>query len=410
MRILHIQHAGALGGSCASLLYTAEGLRARGHDCVVALARPARELVKLYQEAGFEVVSWPLRCWDHSTVAPRPLWNPLSWVELARVRRDWRSTGQRTLALVRETKPDVVHLNSMPLSPSAAALAAEGVPFVWHVREPPPDQSWRTRTIRSILRRAPARIFISRYDRESWMAGPDGVVIHNFVDARFFEARVERAAVRRELAIPDRAFVLLYLGGAAGVKGGHLLLDALAAARIRVPELVAIMPCTEWQPARTALGRIARGVLPLLGSGLPIQTFSARVERHGLEPNVRRLGFEPKVERLIAASDLLVFPATAPHFARPVIEAAAMGCPAIGSDIGGVNELIIDGVTGVLVRPVEPQAFAKVIIDLASRPERVRDMGQAARRHAQLHFEARRQTGLIEEQLLSVVRAPAPTR
>ena len=51
-------------------------------------------------------------------------------------------------------------------------------------------------------------------------------------------------------------------------------------------------------------------------------------------------------------------PFTVPHFARPVMEAAAMAKPAVASDVEGMDELVVDGQTGVLVRAGDAKALA----------------------------------------------------
>src|SRR5262245_21635669 len=130
LRVLYLQHAGELGGSSMSLLYTMQGMRELGYECVVALARPSDGVRALYAKEGFRTIDWPgLALWDHSTVAERPAWDPRTWRMLAGVARRWRATAARTLELVDRVKPDIVHLNSMPFVTSASALADNHVPF-----------------------------------------------------------------------------------------------------------------------------------------------------------------------------------------------------------------------------------------------------------------------------------------
>jgi len=145
-----------------SLLYTMQALDHECYESMVALARPSPKLVDFYRHEGFETIPWPgMTLWDHSTVAPRPLYRPQNWMLLWRVFRNWKQTQRRMIELIERTKPNIVHLNSMPLSPCADILAKKGFPFVWHVREPPPDQGFRTRFIRRIMLSSPQVIFIS---------------------------------------------------------------------------------------------------------------------------------------------------------------------------------------------------------------------------------------------------------
>lgn len=401
MKILSIQHAGGLGGSAKSLLLTLEGLRRRGHACVVALARPNPEVSNLYERAGFEVRPWPLRCWDHSTVAPRPLGNPLNWWELVRVFAGWRETGRKTLELVNAVRPDVVHLNSMPLSASAEALIEARVPFVWHVREPPPDQSWRTRRIRSIMLRAPSLIFLSHFDQWQWLNTKKGKVIRNFVEKKAIQEPLGSAAARNKLGIPENGPVFTYLGGLSPVKGIFVLLDALGILKRQGFRFKCILPATTRIPPRTFKGRVARVVLPWFGWGVTQQLFEKRLRKLRLGDAVVRLPFQNSVDEVILASDFLVFPAVRPHFARPVIEAAALGRPSVVSKLGGLDELIIDGKTGVAVEPGSAVDLARGIESFMNDRELTRKFGLEAMKFAEQEFDFDKQVKEVEKEILA---------
>jgi len=79
-------------------------------------------------------------------------------------------------------------------------------------------------------------------------------------------------------------------------------------------------------------------------------------------------------------ADVLVFPAVRPHFARPVIEAAAVGVPTIASRLPGVTEIIDDRATGILCAAGDATALAAAIGELCSRPAWARELGAAAQR------------------------------
>lgn len=361
-RVLYLQHAGELGGSSMSLLYTMQGMRELGYECVVALARPSEAVRRLYAEQGFQTIDSPgLALWDHSTVAPRPLWDPRSWRMMANVAAGWRRSGRETLSLVERVKPDIVHLNSMPFVPSARALAAARFQFVWHVREPPPDQGARTRAIRKVMRQAPRLIFISEFDRHEWVGDETGVVIQNFVELDRFRPDVDGAPVRATYRIPAGAGAILYLGGVSAVKGIFVLLDALRELKRRGVEFVCLMPGTVLESARSWQGRVAGAVLPLVGSGTPKQRVRNKIARYGLAEQVRTGSFASDIVPFIAAADVVVFPSTKPHFARPVIESIAMGKPAVGSDVGGVRDLIALNPRGRIAKAGDPIALADAL-------------------------------------------------
>jgi glycosyltransferase involved in cell wall biosynthesis len=397
-KILYIQHAGALGGSCMSLLYTMQGLDRSRFEPVVALARPSPELVDFYARAGFEVLPWPgMVLWDHSTVAPMPLYDPRSWLHLWQVWWCWGRTQRRTLKLIDAVQPDIVHLNSMPLSPCADILGRKGIPFVWHVREPPPNQGLRTRLIRRVMLQAQRLIFISEYDRQAWVEGRAGDIVCNFVDTQTFHPKVDGVSVRKTLGLKPDDNGILYLGGIAAANGILVLLKALALLCDRLPNLVCLMPGSEVGPSASWKGRFARKVLPLVRSGTLAQKVVREIRVHGLEPVVRLLPFSRNIPGLLAACDVLVFPATQPHFARPVVEAAATGKPSVGSDLGGVNELIEHEHTGLLVEPGSPAALAEALKKLLTNPDKLKTLGENALIKARKEFEAKQQVAKITQ-------------
>lgn len=388
--VLYIQHAGALGGSAMSLLYTIQGLDPARYTPVVALARPVDELVRLYEDAGIRTVPWQgIHPWDHSTVAPMPLHRPATWAHLADVATHWRTSQQRTMDLVAHVGPDVVHLNSMPLSPCAEVLTREGVPTVWHVREPPlPARGPRYRAIRARMMAVDELVFISQADRQAWVGGERGLVIPNFVDFARFDRGMDGAAARRRLGIAPDAPVLLYVGGWSVVKGIFPLLRAVARLRARFPGLRCLMPGSVYAQSTGLAARAARAVLPLVGSGTVSQRVRGEIDRLGVDDLLVQLPFVDDVAPLFAASDVVVFPATRPHFARPAVEASAMARPTVASRLPGLDELVDDGETGLLVPAGDDAALAEALARVLGDDALRASLGEAAYRAARARYAA----------------------
>ncbi|WP_244470685.1 glycosyltransferase family 4 protein [Microvirga massiliensis] len=102
--------------------------------------------------------------------------------------------------------------------------------------------------------------------------------------------------------------------------------------------------------------------------------FSPRVRWHG---EVRsRAG----IAALYAESDLLVWPAVNEAYGMALLEAQAMGCPPVAGAFGGVPDVVQDGVTGLLTRPGDVDAFAAAISELLVDRERRDRLGTAASR------------------------------
>ncbi len=112
-------------------------------------------------------------------------------------------------------------------------------------------------------------------------------------------------------------------------------------------------------------------------------------------------GFVPDLRERLAALDVLVQPSRADNLPLAVLEAMAAGLPVVGTRVGGIPELVVDGETGVLVEPEDPPALAEALDSLAASPELRRELGRAGRARGIEHFSpegtARRMVAFYEE-------------
>ena len=375
-----------------SLLYALQGLDRDRFEPIVALIRPNPEVSRLYEQAGVEVVSAPdIGTFEHTTACAARFTSPIGIVSFVRGVLRWNRSKRATLALVQGIRPDLVHLNSVVLLPSATALNAASIPFVWQVREAPARGYFGIRKAfvsRALCRFGEEVVFICRSDQKAWTDQKRGTVIYNFVDFKKFDFHHDQSTARRSLGIAAEAKVVLYLGGIARIKGVSILLEALAAVRKRFPETICLMPNSTLESSGRFISRAARKLLPLIGSGVFAQQVKNQISELKLETALRLLPFQSSIATLIAASDLIAFPSIEPHFARPVIEAAAMAKPVIASDLGGVNELIEHGKTGLLCPAGNAQALANGLELLLQDAELRMQLGQEAHRQAVQRFES----------------------
>jgi glycosyltransferase involved in cell wall biosynthesis len=113
---------------------------------------------------------------------------------------------------------------------------------------------------------------------------------------------------------------------------------------------------------------------------------------------------------MLAASDLLVWPANVSHFARPIIEAGAMARPVVASDFPSSRELVRPGETGLLVPPGDPVSLADAILRVLRNPDEERRMGEAGYRLARERYDARVNTEAIVSIYEKVLAGRLPAR
>ncbi|MDQ3380694.1 MAG: glycosyltransferase family 4 protein [Actinomycetota bacterium] len=124
----------------------------------------------------------------------------------------------------------------------------------------------------------------------------------------------------------------------------------------------------------------------VLGSGPLEAHLRARVEREGL--TVQLNGFvmrDALVDELTTTTAALLPSGCYENCPMSVLEAGALGVPTIASDIGGIRELISNGIDGVLVPVGDSAALADAVNELAERPERVASLGKAAHARVSEH-------------------------
>lgn len=391
-RILYIQHATAMGGSVLSLLYLIRKLNRDRYAPVVACLGSENRVTEFYREQGFETLSCPgLSIFPHTTGGWFPLYNPRALVQLAMAIVRFPGSVRAMRRILREVKPDLVHLNSVVLVPSAIGAARAGIPVVWHVREVVVRGHFGIRRflIQRWLDRIPAEVvFISSDERRRTFHDRKGIYIPNFVDFKRFNRKLDGTGCRRELGLAPDSQVVLFLGGLGAIKGIHPFLEAMRLERARNQRIVALIGGGVSASSTNWVARLARIILPLVGRPTIRQRVMAFMERNQMSGYVHLMPFRQDVELLLAASDLLVFPSIAPHFGRPVIEAGAMGKPVVASRIGGVEELVEDGKTGILVPPGTTTALADAMHRILTDPVAAAIMGDNGYGRARLLYNS----------------------
>jgi N-acetyl-alpha-D-glucosaminyl L-malate synthase BshA len=127
-------------------------------------------------------------------------------------------------------------------------------------------------------------------------------------------------------------------------------------------------------------------VLFLAGDGPQRPETEAEAERLGVANDVLFLGKVDAVADLLRAADLYLLPSATESFGLSALEAMACGVPVIGSQVGGLGEVVIDGETGHLTQVGDVDQMAKHAVDLLTEEDKYAEFRAAAIERSKLFY------------------------
>ena len=144
--------------------------------------------------------------------------------------------------------------------------------------------------------------------------------------------------------------------------------------------------------------RLGRPFLLLVAGAGPFEAdYRARVRRLGCDDVVRFVGFRTDLPDLMLASDVVILPSVAEAFGLVLAEALYLGVPVIATRVGGIPEIVDDGVDGILVPPADTPALAAALLDVLSDPARLAGLAGRGREKVVARFSFERMIRAYEE-------------
>ncbi|PLX44071.1 MAG: hypothetical protein C0609_06405, partial [Deltaproteobacteria bacterium] len=199
---------------------------------------------------------------------------------------------------------------------------------------------------------------------------------HNCVSveqAKAVELHTDKTSVRNELGIAEDSIMALSAGRLSVEKGFSHLLDAISLIAADLP--IKFVIC---------------------GDGAMEMELRDRARSLGIENRCLFAGFRRDIQEVMAASDLYVLPSLTEGLPNVVLEAFSYGKPVVATAVGGVPELVEDGVNGILVPPGEPRALAEAVQALVVSPDLMEEYGKAGRTRVSEEFSFKEQTVKLE--------------
>lgn len=206
---------------------------------------------------------------------------------------------------------------------------------------------------------------------EQWVVIPSGVDERSFADIG--DDRKEN--VRRLFGIPPRAKVVGFVGRLSSIKGPRYLAEAF-------PRIKRAFPGSHFL---------------FVGDGEERALLESKVRESGLNSAVTFAGRRSDPGEAISVMDVLVVPSLNEGMGRVIVEAGFLAKAVVGTRVGGIPELLEDGVTGLLVEPRDPGEIAEAVNRLLSNGDLAKALGKSLREKVLAGFTEKRMLERIED-------------
>jgi glycosyltransferase involved in cell wall biosynthesis len=202
-------------------------------------------------------------------------------------------------------------------------------------------------------------------------------VIYDWPD---FVSRDGYIDIRKKYNIAADKKILLVMGGRTPIKGSKTAMLAMQYIKDKDAVLLVLGGMADKSPIKKNIRRLLRK-FHIRTYGLTLD-YLANIsnDRIIITDNIKN------IKGVIEDSTMILCPFTTPHFAMPILEAGCLRKPVIASATGHAEELIIDGITGIIVKVGNTKELANAINKLLLSPETTINMGIAANKYIQSNF------------------------
>ena len=301
-----------------------------------------------------------------------------------------RSVINEIRRIIRDERIDLIHSNSIRTHLYAAiAGKMEKKPVIWHERNLidkeliDPDSLFSFLPDKIICN---SRAIAGRFLKKDKL--PEKIsVIHNGVDIVEFNPLVTGGEIRKEFKIKPERSVIGIVSRFNRCKGHETFFRAAKIIANNGSDCVFLVGGSAVFEEDRDREKYLQDMVKCLG----------------IDDRVIFTGFMEDMPKIYAAMDMLVLASEAESCGRVILEAMASGKPVIGTDTGGTPEIVLNGVTGLLISPKDPSVMAKAMADLLKDQSLARRMGKAGRERVERLFNIEGNVARIQNTYLKLL-------
>jgi L-malate glycosyltransferase len=353
-KVLFVVDTLDLGGTETQTMQLARQLKANGHSVAVGCLHPGGVLAQDLIKEGIPVVEFP---------------KPGSLLSLNGAYQMFRLA-----CFIRRNKFDVVHAHDLWANLMAVPAARiTGAPVILSSQRELGILFWYTpfrRKVIATIHRLSSQVVTNSAAAKKFLVEdfrvPSGQVqvLRNGVDfQRFALAHEDRRKIFPTLDLKAR-LVAVVANMHSSVKGHH---DLIEAARI----ICRVMPQTSFV---------------LVGDGKERPKIEEHAKRAGVREHFVFLGRRKDVPELLACCELSVLASSSEALPNSVLEAMAAGLPVVATRVGGIPEIIEDGISGLLIPPHDHQALADAVLRVMQDPALAASLAHAGQQRVRTQF------------------------
>lgn len=363
MRVLHVDTERGWRGGERQVFWLARELARRGHECVVA-ARAGEPMAVRAAAVGVEVVD----CRPATEFDPIAAW---------RLRRE---VVARRIDVVHAHAAHAVALGAMATMGTGARLVvARRVDFPLRVNAGTRWKYGRAAVIVAVSNAVADVLANGGVPRERIAVVPDGVDLTRVVEPA-------PPAVLAECGVRADGPLVVQVAQLVAHKDPANFVRAMAYANRAMPKVQAL----------------------LVGDGPLRREVAAEIKRLGLEGVVHMAGYRTDADSLLAAANVACLSSREEGMGSVLLDAMALGRPIAATTAGGIPELVVDGESGLLAEPANPDALGAAIVRLATDSALATRVADAARRRVR-DFSIERMTDRTVELYERVIAGAAST-
>lgn len=190
------------------------------------------------------------------------------------------------------------------------------------------------------------------------------IVVPNGIDLEKFKDLPGKIQSRNMLGLPEESLIIGVVGRPRPVKGFHFLISAFVLLEKKVPS----------------------ATLVFVGNGPDEVQLKRMAAESGVRQKIFFLDDRDDIPNVLPAFDLFVLPSLWEGMPIVILEAMAAGLPVLATQVGGVPELVVPDITGILVEPAAPEAWVGVMETLLVDPDLRHRLGKQGRERVETHF------------------------